>query len=326
VSSETVGEFPVVDERKTAGPDAVTKPAQSRPPNRAAGRRGSDLGMALIFIAPALIGFLVFYLYPTIRGLYFSMTRYSLLGTPRWIGFDNYINIMQDKLFWNALWVTVEYVILNIGFQTVIAVGLAVLMHRLTKSTVIRGTLLLPYLISNVIAAMLWFWLLDYQIGLVNSFIEWLGASKIAFFGEEFWAIPTIAFVNVWRHMGYTALLVFAGLQTIPGYVYEAAAIDGSTEWRSFWRITLPLLRPILALVLVLTVTGSFQVFDTVAVTTQGGPVNATRVMQFYIYQKGFTQQQFGYASALAVILFIILAVVALIQLRLLRAGESDLA
>ena len=120
--------------------------------------------------------------------------------------------------------------------------------------------------------------------------------------------------------------MVFAGLQTIPDYVYEAASVDGSTEWKSFWRITLPLLRPILALVLVITVTGSFQVFDTVAVTTKGGPGNASRVMQYYIYQKGFAEGQFGYASALSVILFIILATVALIQLRLLRAGESDLA
>jgi len=167
---------------------------------------------------------------------------------------------------------------------------------------------------------------LDYQVGLVNEFISSIGLNKIAFFGDSTWAIPTIALVNVWRHMGYTALLVFAGLQTIPNYVYEAAAVDGSTEWRSFWRITLPLLRPILALVLVITVTGSFQVFDTVAVTTKGGPVNASRVMQYYIVQKGFQQGEFGYASAISVILFIILAVVALVQLRLLRAGESDLA
>jgi multiple sugar transport system permease protein len=210
--------------------------------------------------------------------------------------------------------------------QTILAVAIAVLMHRLTQSTVVRGLILLPFLISNVIAAMLWFWLLDYQIGLVNEFIAAIGLNKIAFFGDAAWAIPTIAVVNVWRHMGYTALLVFAGLQTIPGYVYEAASVDGSTEWKSFWRITLPLLRPILALVLVITVTGSFQVFDTVAVTTRGGPGNASRVMQYYIYQKGFTEGQFGYASALSVILFIILATVALIQLRLLRAGESDLA
>jgi multiple sugar transport system permease protein len=285
-----------------------------------------DLGMALIFIAPALLGFLVFYAYPFVRGLYFSLTRYNLLGTPHFIGFDNFTRLVQDNQFWNALLVTVQYVIYNIVFQTILAVAIAVLMHRLTKSTLVRGIILLPFLISNVIAAMLWFWLLDYQIGLVNEFISFIGLDRIAFFGDSTWAIPTIAMVNVWRHMGYTALLVFAGLQAIPEYVYEAASVDGSTEWRSFWRITLPLLRPILALVLVITVTGSFQVFDTVAVTTQGGPVNATRVMQFYIYPKGFVQGEFGYASALSVILFIILATVALIQLKVLNAGESDLA
>jgi len=285
-----------------------------------------DLGTALVFIAPAAIGFAVFYLYPTLNGFYFSLTKYNLLGTPKFIGFDNFAAIFSDKLFYNALGVTIEYVLLNIGFQTVIAVGLAVLMHRLTQSTILRGMLLLPWLISNVIAAMLWFWLLDYQIGLVNNFLAWTGANRIPFFGGEAWAIPTIAFVNVWRHMGYTALLVFAGLQAIPTYVYEAAAIDGSSEWSSFWRITLPLLRPVMALVLVMTVTGSFQIFDTVSVTTKGGPVNASRVLQYYIYEKGFAQGQFGYASALSVILFLILAFFAIVQMRLLRAGESDLA
>jgi multiple sugar transport system permease protein len=290
-------------------------------------RRGqSDLKIALFFIAPAMIGFIVFYLVPTLRGIYLSFTEYSILGDPTWIGTANYEAIAKDPLFWNALAVTSQYVLINIVLQTALALGLALLMHRVAKSTWIRGALLLPYLMANVIAALLWFWLLDYQIGLVNEFIAAIGLNKIAFFGDAAWAIPTIAVVNVWRHMGYTALLVFAGLQTIPGYVYEAAAVDGSTEWKSFWRITLPLLRPILALVLVITVTGSFQVFDTVAVTTRGGPGNASRVMQYYIYQKGFTEGQFGYASALSVILFIILATVALIQLRLLRAGESDLA
>jgi multiple sugar transport system permease protein len=289
-------------------------------------RQQSDLGMALIFILPALIGFLVFYIYPSIKGFYYSLTRYNLLGTPTYIGLDNYKKLLHDNLLGNALKVTTEYVIFNIFFQTILAIGLAVLMQRLTKSVIVRGTLLLPFLISNVIAAMLWFWLLDYQVGLVNQFLGFIHIDKIAFFGDEFWAIPTIAFVNVWRHMGYTALLVFAGLQTIPGYVYEAAAVDGSTEWKSFWRITLPLLRPILALVMVITVTGSFQVFDTVAVTTRGGPVNASRVLQYYIYQKGFTQGQFGYASAISVVLFLILAIVAIFQLRVLNAGESDLA
>ncbi|MFT8705098.1 carbohydrate ABC transporter permease [Bifidobacterium aquikefiricola] len=281
---------------------------------------------ALVFILPALAGFLLFYLWPTLCGFYYSLTKYNLLGKPRFIGLANFAKIVHDKLLLNAIMVTIEYVLLNIGFQTVIALGLAVLMQRLTKSITLRGMLLLPWLVSNVIAAMLWFWLFDYQIGFVNIVIDALNIPKIPFFGGEFWAIPTIAFVNVWRHMGYTALLVFAGLQTVPNYVYEAASIDGASEWRSFSSITLPLLRPVLAMVLVVTVTGSFQVFDTVAVTTKGGPMNVSRVLQYYIYQKGFDQGEFGYASALSVVLFIILAGVAFVQLKMMRANESDMA
>ncbi len=282
--------------------------------------------MALLFIAPAAVGFAVFYLWPSLRGIYLSFTDFSLFGDPEFIGLENYQNIVSDAMFWNSMKVTVQYVVLNIGFQTAIALGLAVLMHRLTKSTVIRGSILLPFLIANVVVALLWFWMLDFQIGIVNTMLETIGLSKVAFFGSETWAIPTIAFVNVWRHMGYTALLIFAGLQSIPNSVYEAAAVDGSTEWKTFWRITLPLLRPVLTLVLIITVVGSFQVFDTVAVTTQGGPGNATRVIQVYIVERAFERSDFGYASALSVILFIILGAVAYLQNKFLRGNESDLA
>jgi multiple sugar transport system permease protein len=289
-------------------------------------RNRGELWVALLFIAPAAIGFGVFYLYPTLRGIYLSFTEYSLLGTPEFIGLENYQNIVGDELFWNAMKVTVWYVILNIGFQTIIALGLAVLMHRLTQSTVLRGLVLTPYLISMVVVSLLWFWMLDFQIGIVNEVLEAIGIGRVPFFGSETWAIPTIAWVNVWRFVGYTALLIFAGLQTIPQTVYEAAAIDGSSEWRTFWQITVPLLRPILVLVLVLTVIGSFQIFDTVAVTTQGGPGNASRVIMFYIFERAFERSDFGYASALSMILFVILAGVAIAQLKILRGGESDVA
>lgn len=290
-------------------------------------RRGgrSDAKIALFFIAPAMIGFVLFYLVPTIRGIYLSFTEYNILGDPEWIGLENYQAIAKDPLFWNSLAVTGQYVVLNIALQTALALGLALLMHQVAKSTIIRGALLLPYLMSNVIAALLWFWMLDYQIGVVNQFIEWTGMSRIAFFGSEEWAIPTQALINTWRHMGYTALLIFAGLQSIPGHVYEVAKLDGASAWQTFRRITIPLLRPVLVLVLVVTVIGSFQVFDTVAVTTGGGPVNATRVIQYYIYQRAFTESDFGYGSAIAVILFLILALVAFIQMKFLRGNESDL-
>ena len=303
--------------------------ALHEPPKRAGKpfwrRNYGDLRIALFFITPALIGFIAFFLIPTVRGIYLSFTEYSILGEPSWIGIKNYITILGDELFWNAMGVTLQYVGLNIGFHTVIAHSLAPLMHRVAKSTFIRGALLMPFLVANVVVALLWFWMLDYQIGIVNEIISWLGLPRIAFFGSEQWAIPTIAGVNVWRHMGYTALLIFAGLQSIPQHVYEVASLDGASPTRTFWSITMPLLRPVMVLVLVVTVIGSFQVFDTVAVTTGGGPINASRVIQMYIYQKAFSESDFGYASALSVILFLILALVAFVQMKFLKGNESDL-
>jgi multiple sugar transport system permease protein len=299
-----------------------TKPKTTRRPRR----NLQELGPALVFIAPAALGFAVFFLWPTLRGLYLSLTEYSLFGSPTFTGLDNYRELVQDKVFWNALKVTLEYVVINIGLQTIIALALANLMFRVTKSAFMRGALMLPYLIANVVVALVWLWMLDFQIGIVNQMLQWVGIDRVAWLGSEKWAIPSIALINVWRHVGYTALLIFAGLQMIPVSVYEAAALDGSSEWRTFWRITMPLLRPVMVLVLVLTIIGSFQIFDTVAVTTKGGPVNASRVLQYYIYEQAFGRSHFGYAAAMSAVLFVILAGVAFAQLKLLRAGESDLA
>lgn len=296
---------------------------------RLRGRRSAfgqnDLRPALLFLAPAFLGFAVFFVWPAIRGLYLSFTDYNLLSAPNWVGFENYVAIASDPVFWNSLAVTVEYVVINITVQTIFALLLAVLLHRFTRSMAIRGVVMLPYLIANVVVALVWFWLADYNLGLINSALDFIGFDRIGFFGNEALAMPTIALINVWRHLGYTALLIFAGLQAIPHDVYEAAEVDGASEWRVFWGVTLPLLRPVLAFVLVITVVGSFQIFDTIAVTTGGGPVNATQAINVYIYDRAFARFDFGYASALSVILMIILAVVALLQLRLLRANESDL-
>jgi multiple sugar transport system permease protein len=287
--------------------------------------RRNDLGVALLFLAPALVGLTVFYLWPALRGVYLSFTEYNLLRPAEWIGFDNYIQMAHDPVFWNSLKVTLEYVFLNILFQTTLALLLAVLMQRFTRSVVIRGIVLLPYVIANVVVALVWYWMMDYNLGIVNEMLDAIGLPRVPFFGSDSWAMPTIAFVNVWRHLGYTALLIFAGLQTIPRDVYEAAEVDGAGEWRTFRSITLPLLRPVLAFVLVITVTGSFQIFDTIAVTTSGGPINATRAINFYIYEKAFGQFDFGYASAMSVVLLIILAVVAIAQMKFLRADSSDM-
>lgn len=294
--------------------------------SRGGGRRSrSDLGLALVMIAPAVLGLVVFLIWPTLYGIVLSFTDFNLLTSPEGVGFRNYLRMFEDPMFWNAAWVTIYYVVVNIGFQTVLALVIAVLMHRLTQSTVIRSLVLTPYLVSNVVAALVFFWILDTQLGLGNQILVSLGLERIPFLASDATVIPTIALINVWRHVGYTALLIFAGLQTIPESAYEAARVDGASEWQMFWRITIPLLRPILALVLIMTIIGSFQVFDTVAVTTAGGPVNSSRVLQYYIYDMAFGRFQFGYAAALSVGLLLILVVITVLQYRLTRAGETDL-
>jgi len=253
-------------------------------PSRRQRKPRSDLKLGLAFILPATIGLVAFYIWPLIRGIWLSFTEYNLLTPEEFTGLDNYKRMVQDDTFWNAVVVTVEYVVINIGLQTILA----------------------------------------NTLGITNQLLESLTGSAVDFFSSSM-AIPTIAIINVWRHVGYTALLIFAGLQSIPNTVYEAGKMDGASEWRMFWRITVPLLRPILALVLIMTMIGSFQVFDTVSVATQGGPVNATRVLQYYIYDMAFGRFQFGYASAMAVGLLLVLAAITILQYRMTRAGETDL-
>ena len=296
------------------------------PPGRVRRKRTKDdTRLALLFILPAAIGLVAFYFWPLVRGIWLSFTSWDLLSAAEFIGVDNYVRMFADPVFWNAIQVTLTYVVLNIGIQTIVALVLALLMQRLTQSIVLRSLILTPFLVSNVVAALVFFWILDFQLGIGNQILEWIGLDRIGFFTSESWAIVTVALVNVWRHMGYTALLIFAGLQAIPNNFYEAARVDGASEVRMFRSITMPLLRPILGLVLIISVIGSFQVFDTISVTTGGGPINATRVLQVYIYENAFAQFDFGYASALSVAMLAILMIVTFIQYRVTRAGQTDL-
>ena len=281
--------------------------------------------VAWLFILPSMIGFITFYAVPAVRGLLISFTDWDLLTPANPVGLANYQRLITDGDFWRSLLVTLGYVVINISIQTVLAILIAVLMDRVAKSIVVRGILILPYLLSNVVVGLLWLWMLDPTLGIVNAFLTSIGIGRQPFLGAPSQALASIAGINIWRHMGYTALLVFAGLQTIPKDVYEAASIDGASEWRAFWSITLPLLRPVMVFVLVITIIGSFQVFDTIAVTTSGGPANATRVIVWYIVEFAFDRFNMGYATTISVALFVILAVVTFIQMRLLRAGESDL-
>jgi multiple sugar transport system permease protein len=280
---------------------------------------------AWIFLSPALLGFTVFYLVPCVRAIYVSLTDWNLLRPAKFVGSANYSRLWGDANFWNSMRITLLYVLYNIPIQTVIGLLLAALLHRLGRSVALRSVILAPYLIANVIAAILWFWMLDPLLGFCNAMLHSLGFGTIAFFSDQRLALPTIAAVNIWRHMGFVALLFYTGIQGIPHSIYEAARIEGAGPWKSFWNVTLPLLRPTLVFVLVTSVIGSFQVFDSIAVTTLGGPVNSTRTIVWYIYESSFVNFRMGYASAMSCALFVSLAIVTAVQMRILRSNQSDL-
>ena len=298
----------------------VTLPSCLRP-----ARRDETLA-GWVMVLPATIGFALFYALPAVRALGISLTDWNLLQPPHYVGLANYRTMLADGQFWNGMKLSAYYVALNIPLQTAAGLGLAVAMDRLTRSLLVRATVLLPYLLSNVLVAMIWVWLLDPTLGLVDTALHALGWSRQPFFGGIDQALLTVALVNAWHGMGVVAMLFLAGLQGIPRYLYEAAALEGASEWQMFRRITLPLLRPVMVFVLVTSVTGSFQIFDTIAVTTKGGPLDATRVIVLYIVQNAFNFYRMGYASAMSMALAAAMLLYTVIQMRLLRAHESDLA
>jgi len=279
-----------------------------------------------LLVLPAFIGFVAFYALPTLRAIEISLTDWNLLKEPRFVGLDNYAAMVQDGKFWNGMKLAAWYVLLNIPLQTALGLLLAVAMDRLTKSLFVKSVILLPFLLSNVLVALVWLWMLDPVLGLVNHAVAAVGLERQPFFGGIDQALPTVAAVNIWRNMGLVAMLFLAGLQNIPRYLYEAAALEGAGEWQMFRHVTLPLLRPVMVFVLVTSVTGSLQVFDTIAVTTRGGPLDATRVIVHYIVQNAFSFYKMGYASAMSMALAFVMVAYTIVQMRILRANESDLA
>jgi multiple sugar transport system permease protein len=280
---------------------------------------------AWLMIAPALIGFAAFFAWPALRAIRISLTEWNLLRPPRDVGFANYVALWGDERFWRGLELSVYYALLNIPLQTVLGLGLAVAMDRLTKSLFVKSVVLLPYLLSNVLVALIWLWMLDPTLGALNHAIAALGGQRQPFFASPDQSLATVAAVNIWRHMGLVAMLFLAGLQNIPRSLYEAAAMEGASEWQVFRRITLPLLRPVMVFVLVTSVTGAIQIFDTVLVTTKGGPEDSTKVVVYYIVQNAFGFLKMGYASAMSIVLCAILLAYTAVQMRLLRADQHDM-
>lgn len=283
---------------------------------------------AFLFILPSLFGMVTFVIWPTIRGFSLSFTNATLTKGGDFIGLENYATLLHDKQFVDSMLITLKYVLFNIPLQTVIALGLAVLISRLTKSTFFRLVIFLPYLLPMLMVTIIWMSILDYLTGPINGLLkEFWGTSAMFGFLNVRNVVGSLAWINTWRHVGYNTLLFFAGLQTIPSTYYESAALDGANEWRIFRHITLPLLRPVTVFIIVTSLIGSFQVFDSAMViaTPAGGPGGASRVIYWYITSLAFNQFKMGYAATVAVALFVFSMLIAWLQLRWFRADTSDI-
>lgn len=311
----------------------LRKNRASGSPSRAAvagwfkNQRTQEALTGYLFIFPAVVGFAIFFALPAVRGFLISFTNWNMLTPADYVGFQNYQRLFNDPSFWNSVAVTIRYVLFNIPLQIIIAMGLAVFMDRVYQQSVwLRNIIVIPWLFPGVVVSILWMWMLDNRLGIVNAMLNELGLPSQPFLGSVEQVIPSIALINIWRYAGYTSILIFAGLKTIPQQLYDAAAIDGASGFRQFRTITLPLLRPVLAFVLITHIIGSFQIFDTIAVTTGGGPVKASQVLYWYIYEFAFVRFKMGYATTIATVLFIVLIGVTVIQMRFFNANNADLA
>jgi multiple sugar transport system permease protein len=277
--------------------------------------RRRKIRTAFTFLAPSLVGVVLFLVIPVILVIILSLAQWNLLTPIKWVGFSNYANIFKFDGFGHSLIVTAYYVLLNIPVQTVVALGLALLLNnKLRGSAFVRVVAVLPFLATPVAMSVVWTWFFDPTNGIVNQLLSHVGITGPAWLSDSATAMPIVAFASIWQYAGYNMLFFLAGLQGIPPSLYEAASIDGAGKVAQFRRVTLPLLRPALLFVLVTGVIGSFQVFDTAFVLTDGGPGNATTVANLNIYNTAFQGFRIGEASAMSVILFLIILVVTVAQ------------
>ena len=268
-------------------------------------------------LAPSLFGVIVFLGIPVVLVVVFSFLKWNLLTAPKFVGIENYLDVFQHEGAGHALLVTCYYFVLNIPVQTALALGMALLMNRKGRFTaLVRVLCVLPYLATPVAMGVVWQWIFAPDTGVVNTLLHVVGITGPNWLNSPGWSMPVVAFANIWQFVGYNMLFFLAGLQAIPPTLYEAAAIDGASTVQRFFRVTLPLLRPTMLFVLVTGAIGSFQVFDSVYVMTNGGPGTTTTVMNMLIYQNGFIGFRIGAASALSVILFAVILVVTLVQFR----------
>ncbi len=279
-----------------------------------------------LFLLPALILFLLFRVYPLVNGLWLSFTS-ARLGRVQYtfVGLSNYEKLLDDSRFLVSLVNTAYYTVASTLPILALPLLLAVVLDRgVALKALLRGAFFFPFTLSVVTVGLTWLWLLDPVVGPFNYYLGRIGLPVGSLLAEPQTAMWGIVLTSVWWVTGYYLVIYLAGLQDIPRHLYEAAAIDGASAWRSFWSITLPLLRPVFLFVFVIHIIGSFQIFGQVFIMTQGGPGDATRTVVQHLYETAFQNLfHFGSASAMAWVLFAVILVFSAIQFRILR-GHAE--
>lgn len=274
---------------------------------------------AHLFVLPAVLFFLVWYIYPMLRGIWITLYAWNIVTPPLWVGWQNYQTLVQDEEFWASVGKTAYYA-LSMPLKVLLAL---VMNARIPLRGLFRTLYFIPVVTSDLATALIWKWVYDPHFGLLAGIMRPLGLEPIPWLTSTTWAMPAIILYGVWGGLGYIMVLFLAGLQGIPPELYEAASMDGADGWRRFRHITLPLLRPILLFILITSTITAAQVFTPAYAMTRGGPVGATRVVGLLIYQTGFEYLKMGYATTMALFMFLIMGAAALIQRRVVGQHDS---
>ncbi len=281
---------------------------------------------ALLFLSPTLIISSVFVIFPILFSFYLSFHEWNMFSGERaFVGLDNYVRMFSTPEFWQVFKTTAIYTIATVPLNMAAALAAAfALEQHIRGRKFLRAMFFTPVIISSVAAAVIWRWIFDPNLGLFNLVLGKLGLPAVNWINDPTAAMVALIIVGVWKTFGVNMVLFSAGLAGIPDQYYEAAQIDGASGWARFWKITVPLLSPTTVFILVLSMIGSFQVFDLVYVLTYGGPLGSTKVLVFYLYEHAFKFFNMGYASAVAYLLFAVLFVLTLVQIRFFREQVYD--
>jgi len=283
-------------------------------------RRRRDYLTFLAFIAPNFILFGVFTFWPFIYSFILGLTKWNMIGKAKFIQLGNYQQMLEDPVFWQVLKNTVLLAFGVVVVKLVLALALALLLNqRLAGRTLYRAIIFSPTFTTSVAVAMVWTWVFDPFYGLLRVPLAWLGLPSPAWLSDVNWSLPAVIIVTIWSGLGYDMVIFLAGLQGIDRVYYEAARVDGASSWQVFRNITFPLLSPTTFFLTITSIIGAFKTFDIVSVMTGGGPLNSSNVYIHYVYQNAFQWFRMGYASALAVVFFIIILIITLIQFRISR-------